>query len=237
MTKVLAPNLVGKITNLEVSFGDQVVIQSASVSIYKNKIHVLSGPSGSGKTTFLRSLNRLNDCFESSRTKGEILLELDGEVYEIQSLKPSVLSELRRKVAMVFQNPNLLPGSMESNILLPLKVVSKLKGEAAREKLQSALNQAQLWEEVKDRLHQPASSLSGGQQQRLCLARALALEPEILLLDEPTSSLDPEVSQQIEVLIQNLSKNYSIVMVSHSREQTERLADHVIRFDQGKIIE
>ncbi|PSW05782.1 phosphate ABC transporter ATP-binding protein [Photobacterium lipolyticum] len=236
MTLKRPPELAGKVSSLTISFGSQPVISDVSVDFYKNQIHVLTGPSGSGKTTFLRALNRLNDCFEDCRTQGEIELSLDGTTQSVHSLKPQRLPELRRKVGMVFQHPQLLPGTIKENVLLPLKVVCGLRGEAAQQKLCSAFNQAALWDEVKDRLNTPAHSLSGGQQQRLCLARTLALEPEILLLDEPTASLDPETADQIEVLISQLAKRYTIVMVSHSAQQTKKLAEHVIRFEHGRIV-
>lgn len=236
MTLKRPPELAGKVSNLTISFGSQPVISDVSVDFYKNQIHVLTGPSGSGKTTFLRALNRLNDCFEDCQTQGKIELSLDGATQPVHALKPQRLPELRRKVGMVFQHPQLLPGTIKENLLLPLKVVCGLKGQAAQQKLFTALNQAALWDEVKDRLNTPAHSLSGGQQQRLCLARTLALEPEILLLDEPTASLDPETAAQIEELIIQLATRYTIVMVSHSAQQTKKLADHISCFEHGRIV-
>ena len=236
MTSTQPPALAGKVSNLTIAFGSRPVISDVSVDLYKNQIHVLTGPSGSGKTTFLRALNRLNDCFEDCRTQGKIELSLDGATQSVHALKPQQLPELRRKVGMVFQHPQLLPGTIKENLLLPLKIVGGLKGEAAQQKLCTALNQAALWDEVKDRLNMPAHSLSGGQQQRLCLARTLALDPEILLLDEPTASLDPETAAQIEALIRQLATRYTIVMVSHSAQQTRKLADHTSRFEHGRIV-
>lgn len=231
------PNeLIGEIRNLQVSFGNQPVIKEINLSLHRHKIHVISGPSGSGKTTLLRSLNRLNECFPQCHTRGDINLQLDGKLINIQQMSSAQLPTLRQKAAMVFQNPNVLPGSIASNILLPLKVVHHIKGGAAHEKLHLALQKSHLWDEVKDRLQHSANSLSGGQQQRLCLARALALNPEILLLDEPTSSLDPEVGQQIEELILELANSYTIIMVSHSRRQITQLADFSIPMDHGRII-
>ncbi|MFC1236232.1 phosphate ABC transporter ATP-binding protein [Vibrio sp. F74] len=236
MTLKPPPKLVGKVSNLTISFGSQPVISDVNVDLYRNQIHVLTGPSGSGKTTFLRALNRLNDCFKDCRTQGKIELSLDGKMQSIHALKPQRLPELRRKVGMVFQHPQLLPGTIKENLLLPLNVVCGLKGEVAQQKLFTAFNQAALWDEVKDRLKAPVESLSGGQQQRLCLARTLALEPEILLLDEPTASLDNETAAQIEALIIQLATRYTIVMVSHSAQQTKKLADHIIRFEHGRIV-
>lgn len=236
MTLKPPPVLAGKVSSLTISFGSRPVISDVSMEIYQNQIHVLTGPSGSGKTTFLRSLNRLNDCFENCRTQGKIELSLNGTMQPVHTLKTQRLPELRRKVGMVFQHPQLLPGTIKDNLLLPLKIVCGLKGQAAQQKIYTALNQAALWDEVKERLNTPAHSLSGGQQQRLCLARTLALEPEILLLDEPTASLDPETAAQIEDLIIQLATRYSIVMVSHSAQQTQKLADRITRFEHGRIV-
>lgn len=235
-TSPLPTGLAGEIRNLQVSFGNQSVIKDVNLSLHRHKIHVISGSSGSGKTTLLRSMNRLNECFPHCHTRGDIDLILDGKLINIQQIPSARLPILRQKAAMVFQNPNVLPGSIVANILLPLKVVHHIKGGAAQEKLEISLQRSHLWDEVKDRLHHSADSLSGGQQQRLCLARALALDPEILLLDEPTSSLDPKVGQQIEELILELAGNYTIVMVSHSHRQIDQLADISIPMDHGKII-
>ncbi|MGR5063027.1 phosphate ABC transporter ATP-binding protein [Photobacterium sp. DNB22_13_2] len=236
MTFKRPPELAGKVSNLTISFGSQAVISDVSVDFYKNQIHVLTGTSGSGKTTFLRALNRLNDCFENCHTQGKIELLLDGTTQSVHAMKPQGLPGLRRKVGMVFQHPQLLPGTIKENLLLPLNVVCGLKGQVAQQKLRTALNHAALWDDVKDRLSMPAHSLSGGQQQRLCLARTLALEPEILLLDEPTASLDPETADHIEALITQLATRYTIVMVSHSAQQTEKLADHISCFENGRIV-
>lgn len=235
MTKLPA-ELIGNIRDLSVSFGRQVVIRSASLAIRRHCIHVISGPSGSGKTSLLRSINRLNDCFMPCYYGGEILLSYDGRTQDVLALPENALPQLRRKVAMVFQNPNVLPGSIAVNLLLPLRVVCQTKGDAAREKLEQALKRVHLWREVKDRLNKPASSLSGGQQQRLCLARALAMDSELLLLDEPTSSLDPGIARQVEELILELTHSYTIVMVSHSERQTRQLADVHIRMEDGRVV-
>lgn len=227
--------LVGKLENVEIRFAGNKIMQVDHLEIEKNRIHVLSGPSGSGKTTLLRAFNRLNECFNHSLTTGEIQLVLADQWIDVSSLKLSQLPYLRRKVAMVFQAPNVLPTSIENNLKLPLKVTRKIKGPEASEVARLALEQAHLWQEVKDRLEHPAHTLSGGQQQRLCLARALALNPEILLLDEPTASLDPQVTEQIEDLILELKKDYSIIMVSHSRRQTNKLADRHCLCEHGTI--
>ncbi len=231
----MLPSLAGEISNLNIVFDKQPIISNISVSLYRNQIHMLTGASGSGKTTLLRALNRLNDCFDNCYTQGDITLSLSGKSLSVNNLKTHQLPDLRRKVGMVFQHPQLLPGTVWENLLLPLSVVCHLKGEAAQKRATTALTQAALWEEVKDRLNMPASALSGGQQQRLCLARTLALEPEILLLDEPTASLDPKTTTQIEALIRQLATQYTIVMVSHSALQTQNLADQVIHLEQGRL--
>jgi len=231
----MLPSLAGEISDLNIVFDKQPIISDISVNLYKNQIHMLTGASGSGKTTLLRALNRLNDCFDNCYTQGDITLSLSGKSLSVNNLKTHQLPDLRRKVGMVFQHPQLLPGTILENLLLPLSVVCHLKGEAAQERATTALTQAALWGEVKDRLDMSASSLSGGQQQRLCLARTLALEPEILLLDEPTASLDPETTTQIETLIRQLATQYTIVMVSHSALQTQNLADQVIHLEQGRL--
>ncbi|MGR5147261.1 phosphate ABC transporter ATP-binding protein [Photobacterium alginatilyticum] len=236
MNLTLPPSLAGKITDLSIYFDKQPIISNFSVSLKKNQIHVLTGASGSGKTTLLRALNRLNDCFENSHAQGEITLSLDGESLAVNTLKTHQLPNLRRKVGMVFQHPQLLPGTVIDNLLLPLKVVNHVSGEHAHAQAISALQQAALWDDVKDRLSRPANTLSGGQQQRLCLARTLALEPEMLLLDEPTASLDPDTTDQIEALIRQLAARYTIVMVSHSAQQTQKLADKVIHLEQGRCV-
>ncbi|MGF1716612.1 phosphate ABC transporter ATP-binding protein [Photobacterium chitinilyticum] len=235
MKKTILPSLAGEISDLNIVFDKQPIISDISVNLYKNQIHMLTGASGSGKTTLLRALNRLNDCFDNCYTQGDITLSLSGKSLSVNNLKTHQLPDLRRKVGMVFQHPQLLPGTILENLLLPLSVVCHLKGEAAQERATTALTQAALWGEVKDRLDMSACSLSGGQQQRLCLARTLALEPEILLLDEPTASLDPETTTQVETLIRQLATQYTIVMVSHSALQTENLADQVIHLEQGRL--
>lgn len=227
--------LAGSVSNLTIAFGSNQVVSNTNMDFYRHQIHVLTGASGSGKTTFLRALNRLNDCFAECKTTGDIKLTLNDTQHCVQKMPEHQLPHLRQKVGMVFQHPQLLPGSILDNLLLPLRVVNSVTGQKAHQIAQTALKQAALWEEVSDRLSDHAASLSGGQQQRLCLARTLALEPEILLLDEPTASLDKHTAQQIEALILELAKRYTIIMVSHSAKQTEKLANRVSHFESGKV--
>ncbi|SDK32605.1 phosphate ABC transporter ATP-binding protein, PhoT family [Ferrimonas sediminum] len=228
--------MIGEIDELSVRFGSTEVLKRVSLTLQERKVHVLSGPSGSGKTTFLRALNRLNDSFGDCHTTGRIRLWLDDQPVQLESLSQARLPYLRQRVGMVFQHPQLLPGTIADNLLLPLTVVAGLSRTRARERMEQGLVQAALWPEVAGRLTAPAVSLSGGQQQRLCLARTLALKPQILLLDEPTASLDPETALQIETLITELSRQLTIVMVSHSPEQAQRLGDHRLQFERGRVV-
>jgi len=229
------PALFLEAQSLTVDFGRQSALKHVDLQANQGEIEVLLGRSGSGKTTFLRSLNRLNDEL-GAQTKGSVRLLLDGQLREIlaSNMDPNWL---RRRVGMVFQTPNLLPTSIAKNILTPLKLVSKMDKAAREEQMQKVLKQTRLWDEVRDRLKTLALSLSGGQQQRLCLARTLALKPQILLLDEPTASLDFRATRQIEELLLELADTYPMVMVSHSPRQAERLAHAVAVFSQGRVVQ
>ena len=217
-----------------VSFSAKNVLSDINLEIRAGSITVLVGRSGSGKTTFLRIFNRLNELFHGAVTTGRVFLNIGGKVSDIHDDGLQV-EFLRRKVGMVFQNPNVLPSSIFANIAMPLKVVSGINSVEIENRVELALRQVQLWEEVKDRLKQPAVSLSGGQQQRLCLARSLSLEPEILLLDEPTASLDFKATVKIEELLTGLKERYSIIAVSHSLTQTFRIADQIVVLKDGKV--
>ena len=177
-----------RIENLWVRFLEKIVIKDITLSLWPGQLTVLMGPSGSGKTTLLRSINRLNVFYPDCRTQGTVRIRLQDRSIGV-SLDPFPLSELRRRVGMVFQTPSVLPFSIEKNIAMPLRVTLGLSGAALSDRVAWALQEVSLWDEVKDRLWEPAPTLSGGQQQRLCLARVLALEPQVLLLDEPTASL------------------------------------------------
>ena len=205
------------------------VLDRVSLSVRKGEFLCLLGPSGCGKSTFLRALNRMHDLRHGVRVEGRILL--DGR--PIDRLPPEVL---RRRIGMVFQRPNPFPMSIFENVAFGPALLG-VRGEALERTVCTALQRAALWNEVKDRLHQHAGGLSGGQQQRLCLARALALEPEVLLLDEPCSALDPASTEQIERLIAELRGSMAIVLVTHSLDQARRLADRVAFFQDGRLVE
>ncbi len=226
----------GIVEDLNVDFFGQRVLRSVNLKFKPNELTAIIGRSGSGKSTFLRSLNRLNECFSGCRTLGSVRLFLENHWTDIYE-DDFPVTRLRRRVAMVFQTPNVLPVSIEKNVALPLRLVVGMSRTEAAERLETALREAQLWDEVRDRLKQPATTLSGGQQQRLCLARVLALEPQFLLLDEPTASLDFRASERIEELLLRLKGKYTIVAVSHSLGQARRLADQIIVFREGSVVQ
>jgi len=225
-----------KVAGLRVGFAGREVLHDLNAEFYRGRVAVILGRSGSGKTTFLRALNRINDCFPGSATRGSIKLKLQGEWRDIDG-DAVPLTELRRRVGLVFQTPHLLPGSIADNLALPVKLVLGLPRRDIPAKVAWALKEAHLWEEVQDRLDAPAHTLSGGQQQRLCLARLLALEPEILLVDEPTASLDFRSSQKVEELLLSLKDRYTIIAVSHSLSQARRLADAALIFRDGSVVQ
>jgi phosphate transport system ATP-binding protein len=225
-----------QVADLHVGFAGREVLHGLSAEFHRGRLAVILGRSGSGKTTFLRALNRLNECFPQSETRGTLRLKLQGEWRDIyRDALP--LPELRHRVGMVFQTPHLLPVSIGDNLALPVKLVLGLPRRDIPARVARALEEAHLWEEVKDRLEAPAQTLSGGQQQRLCLARLLALEPEILLLDEPTASLDFRSSLKVEELLLSLKERYTIIAVSHSLSQARRLADEALIFKEGAVVQ
>ncbi len=225
-----------RIENLSVSFSGQAVIRNLSFDIPTGGPTFLLGRSGSGKTTLLRAINRLNECYPKCETQGSVSLKFDGAWMDAYA-RDIAVEDLRRRVGMVFQNPNVLPLSIERNIRLPLEVALSLSPDESRQRVEQALRDVHLWEEVKNRLAAPSATLSGGQQQRLCLARALALQPHVLLLDEPTASLDFKAAQQIEELLIELKSHYTLVVVSHSLGQANRLAEQVFALRDGSQIE
>lgn len=218
--------------NLNFYYGEFHALQSISLLFYERMVTALIGPSGCGKSTFLRCLNRMNDLIPISRVEGTILL--DGQ--NIYDSKVDVVA-LRRRVGMVFQKPNPFPKTIFENVAYGLRVNGVKDKTFLSERVEQSLQQAALWEEVKDRLNATALGLSGGQQQRLCIARALAVEPEVLLMDEPASALDPIATQKIEELIHQLKKDYTIVIVTHNMQQAARVSDYTAFFYMGKLIE
>jgi phosphate transport system ATP-binding protein len=219
-------------TNLNFYYGTFHALHDVALDIYENQVTALIGPSGCGKSTFLRCLNRMNDLIPQSRVEGEILL--DGQnIYA-----PAVdVVELRRRVGMVFQKPNPFPKTIFENVAYGLRINGIKDKDFLAERVELSLKQAALWEEVQDRLHRSALDLSGGQQQRLCIARALAVAPEVLLMDEPASALDPIATQKIEDLIQELKRLYTIVIVTHNMQQAARVSDVTAFFYIGKLVE
>ncbi len=218
---------------LSVKYGKVVGVEGISVPIYSNTVTALIGPSGCGKTTFLRALNRMHDLMPSAAVTGEVLL--DGENIYGRRVDPVMI---RRKIGMVFQKPTPFPTmSVYENVVAGLRLVGIRNRAALDEVAEQSLRQAALWEEVKDRLKAPASALSGGQQQRLSIARALAVEPEVLLMDEPTSSLDPKATARIEQLISELKSAVTIVIVTHNMQQAARVSDFTAFFFLGSLIE
>jgi phosphate transport system ATP-binding protein len=214
-------------------YGAKQALFDIDLDIPINKVTALIGPSGCGKSTFIRCLNRMNDVVENCRVTGEIFL--DGE--NIYDRSTDVIS-LRQKIGMVFQKPNPFPKSIYENVAYGPRIhrLTDSKGDLDI-LVQTMLERAGLWDEVKDRLAAPGISLSGGQQQRLCIARAIATEPEVILMDEPCSALDPIATARIEELIRELEKKFTIVIVTHSMQQAERLSDETAFFHMGKIIE
>jgi len=224
------------VAGLHVGFAGREVLHDLNADFYRGQVAVILGRSGSGKTTFLRALNRLNECFPGSETRGSIRLKLQDGWQDIYG-DAVPLTELRRRVGMGFQTPHLLPVSIADNLALPVKLVLGWPSRDTPARVEWALKEVHLWEEVKDRLDAPAHTLSGGQQQRLCLARLLALEPEILLLDEPTASLDFRSSLMVEDLLLSLKDRYIIIAVSHSLSQARRLADEALIFRDGSVVQ
>jgi len=218
--------------DLDFFYGDFQALYNISIKFIENQVTALIGPSGCGKSTYLRCLNRMNDLIPGIRVKGEAMLD-QKNIYD-----PSVdVVSLRRRVGMVFQKPNPFPKSIFENIAYGLKV-NGIKDRAQITRIvEKSLKQAAIWDEVKDRLNESALGLSGGQQQRLCIARALAVDPDVLLMDEPASALDPIATQKIEELITNLSSRLTIIIVTHNMQQAARVSDRTAFFYMGKLIE
>ena len=229
----LSDNPKMSMRNVDVFYGDKQAIFDVNVDIGKNEVIAMIGPSGCGKSTFLRSINRMNDTVESCRVSGQ--LTLDGE--DIYSAKMDPVA-LRARVGMVFQKPNPFPKTIYDNVAYG----PRLHGLATRraeldDLVEVSLTRAGLWNEVKDRLDQPGTGLSGGQQQRLCIARAIAISPEVILMDEPCSALDPIATARIEELISELAENYTIAIVTHSMQQAARVSHRTAYFHLGHLVE
>ncbi|PXF58225.1 MAG: phosphate ABC transporter ATP-binding protein [Deltaproteobacteria bacterium] len=221
-----------KIKNLVFYYGNFKALHDISLDIYTNQVTAFIGPSGCGKSTLLRCLNRMNDLIPISRVEGRILLDNKN----INDPNVDVVT-LRRNVGMVFQKPNPFPKSIFENVAYGLRV-NGIKDKAyIANQVEKSLIQAAIWDEVKDRINDSALGLSGGQQQRLCIARALAIEPEVVLMDEPASALDPIATQKIEELIHQLKKSYTIIIVTHNMQQAARVSDITAFFYLGKLIE
>jgi phosphate transport system ATP-binding protein len=217
--------------NLKLFYGSNEALKGISLDINKNAVTALIGPSGCGKSTFLRTLNRMNDLIEGVRIEGEVLYEGKNIYTDIDVI------ELRKRIGMVFQRPNPFPMSIYDNIAYGPRIHGITNKSKLDELVENSLKGAALWNEVKDRLKKSALGLSGGQQQRLCIARVLAVEPEVLLMDEPTSALDPISTGKVEELMDELKKNYTVVIVTHNMQQAGRISDNTAFFLSGEVVE
>ena len=222
-----------KVKNLKAWFKNSLALSNINLVIKKNKAVAIIGPSGCGKSTFIRCLNRLHEEVEGARLEGHVILN-GKDIYDSSADPVSV----RRNIGMVFQKPNPFPGmSIYDNVAIGLKLAGIRKRSLLDEKVEGSLKSAALWNEVKDRLSRPGLSLSGGQQQRLCIARALAIDPSVILMDEPTSALDPISTAWIEELIQKLKKQVTVIVVTHNMQQAARVSDRTAFFLNGELVE
>ncbi|MFA7090508.1 MAG: phosphate ABC transporter ATP-binding protein PstB [Arcobacteraceae bacterium] len=226
-------NVKIKTTNLNLWYAQNHALHDINLGLYENKITALIGASGCGKSTFLRCLNRMNDLVSSAIIKGTVVID-DKNIYD----KDIDVVSVRKRIGMVFQQPNPFPKSIYENVsYAPIKHGIVKKGKACDELVEKSLIGAGIWEEVKDKLQAPGTSLSGGQQQRLCIARTIAVQPDVILMDEPTSALDPISTEKIEALMLELKKKYTIITVTHNMQQAARVADYTAFFHLGKLIE
>ncbi len=228
----MSPEAKIETINLDFYYGNKKALKNISMVAPKNKVTALIGPSGCGKSTFIRTLNRMNDVIPGTRIEGQIII--DG--VDIYSQRVDVV-ELRRRVGMVFQKPNPFPKSIFDNIAYGLRINGMKNKRKIEEIVEKGLREAALWDEVKDRLRDNAFSLSGGQQQRLCIARSLAVEPEVILYDEPCSAIDPIATAKIEDLIQKQREKYTVVIVTHNMQQAARVSDFTAFLMLGELIE
>jgi phosphate transport system ATP-binding protein len=220
------------IHDMNIWYGEKQALFNVSIDIPERQVTAFLGPSGCGKSTFLRSLNRMNELIPGTRTEGKVLLA--GQDIYAKQVEPAML---RRHVGMVFQKPNPFPKSIYENVAYGLRLDSRLTRTELDGRVRAALEQAHLWHEVEDRLDEPGTALSGGQQQRLCIARALAVRPQVLLMDEPCSSLDPIATGRIEDLIRSLRRDYTVVIVTHNMQQAARVSDRAAFFYLGELVE
>ncbi len=228
-----APKLTFEAKNVSIWYGEKRAIDDVSLNIASNAVTAIIGPSGCGKSTFLRALNRMHELVPKTRVEGTVLLH--GEDLYSKTVDPAIV---RRRVGMVFQKSNPFPTmTIGENVIVGLRLNGVRNQKFLNERLEKSLRMAALWDEVKDDLHKPGTSLSGGQQQRLCIARALAVEPEVILMDEPCSALDPIATAKIEELIYELKAHYTIVTVTHNMQQAGRISDYTAFFYLGRLIE
>ena len=223
-----------EVKNLSFYYGDFNALKGISMPVYDKRVTALIGPSGCGKSTFLRSFNRMHDLYPGNRYEGEIRIYPDDVNVLAASVDPI---EVRMRISMVFQKPNPIPKSIYENVAYGLRMRGESRRRTLNDKVEEALKNAALWDEVKERLQEPAFNLSGGQQQRLCIARALATDPEILLFDEPTAALDPIATASIEELIHDLKTKVTIVIVTHNMQQAARVSDFTAYMYLGELIE
>ncbi len=219
------------IQDLNLWYNDFQALKNVSMPIEKKEITAFIGPSGCGKSTLLKTINRMNDLVEGCRITGEVLLDSEDIYADFE------VNDLRKRVGMVFQKPNPFPMSIYDNIAYGPRTHGVTHKQTLNEIIEKALRDAAIWDEVKDRLHKPALGLSGGQQQRICIARSLAIQPEVLLMDEPTSALDPISTNKIEELVLDLKKDYTVVIVTHNMQQATRISDKTAFFLLGEVIE
>jgi len=228
-----APPLTFAVKNLSIWYGEKRAIDNVTLDVASNAVTAIIGPSGCGKSTFLRALNRMHELVPKTRMEGTVLLH--GEDLYSRSVDPAIV---RRRVGMVFQKSNPFPTmTIGQNVIVGLRLNGVRNQKFLNERLEKSLRMAALWDEVRDDLHKPGTSLSGGQQQRLCIARALAVEPEVILMDEPCSALDPIATAKIEELIYELKARYTIVTVTHNMQQAGRISDYTAFFYLGRLIE
>lgn len=232
MTENINREIVYETKKLNLWYGEKKALNDVDARIFKNEVTAIIGPSGCGKSTFIKILNRMVELIPSVRTSGEILYH--GRNIFDKSIR---VEELRSRVGMVFQKPNPFPKSIFENVVYGLKIHGVHDKNILNEEAEKSLRSADLWDEVKDRLNDNAYELSGGQQQRLCIARCLAIQPDVLLMDEPTSALDPISTQNIEDLIYDLKHNYTIIIVTHNMQQAARISDKTAFFLMGDLVE